>query len=41
MTDVSGEEGERYFNGTKNTVLSFDSESMEKYLNLFQINLSF
>lgn len=35
------EEGERYFNGTKNTVLSFDKESMEKYLNLFQINLSF
>ena len=35
------EDGERYFNGVKNTVLTFDKESMEKYLNLFQINLSF
>lgn len=35
------EDGVRYFNGVKNTVLTFDKESMEKYLNIFQINLSF
>ena len=35
------EDGVRYFNGVKNTVLTFDKGSMEKYLNLFQINLSF
>lgn len=35
------EDGERYFNGVKNTILTFDKNSMEKYLNTYQINLSF
>lgn len=35
------EDGERYFNGVKNTVLRFDKKEMELYLNKFQINLSF
>lgn len=35
------EDGERYFNGVKNTVLTFDKQSMEKYLNVYQVNLSF
>lgn len=35
------EEGERYFGGVKHTILTFDKESMEKYLNVYQINLSF
>lgn len=35
------EDGVRYFGGVKNTVLTFDKESMEHYLNKYQINLSF
>lgn len=35
------EDGTRYINGEKNTVLTFDKEAMEMYLNKFQINLSF
>ena len=35
------EDSERYFNGVKNTVLTFDKKAMEQYLNMYQINLSF
>lgn len=34
-------DGTRNFNGSENTVLKFDKEDMELFLNKFQINLSF
>ncbi|MBS4759578.1 MAG: aminotransferase class I/II-fold pyridoxal phosphate-dependent enzyme [Clostridium sp.] len=34
-------EGERYFNGSKCTVLRFDKEDMEQFLKRYQVNLAF
>lgn len=34
-------DGEKYFDGVKNTVFRFDKEDMEKFLNKNQVNLAF